>query len=402
MYIEHLSLCHFRNYARLELDLPARIHLFQGGNAQGKTNLLEAIYYLATTKSPRTSSDRELIGWDADGDVIPFARVEGAFLRAEEPHTIGITLVKEQSATDPQRVSLKRQIRLDGVKRRAMDVVGQVNEVLFLPEDIALVSGSPGDRRRYLDVMLCQMNPIYCRSLSRYRRIISQRNALLGQIRQRKARLAELSYWDERVSESGAYVLCHRLWAVSELCLQVRRIQPSLTGGDDRLDLRYESSLAERVAEGYGDLFQVADGGPEEEQIRLMSEAFGRALESVRREELARGVTIVGPHRDDVRFLLNGHDASTYASRGQQRTIAVALKLSEMLLMQKETGEMPILLLDDVLSELDSRRCAFLLDAVSQAEQVLLTTTDLHAFPQAFLDSVMLWRISGGQVLPAR
>ena len=399
MHIEHLSLTNFRTYARLEIDLQARIHMFQGANAQGKTNLLEAIYYLATTKSPLTSSDRELIHWQAEEEVIPFARVEGVFQRGESRHTIEITLVTERDAANSQgTASFKRQIRFNGVNRRAMDILGQVNEVLFLPEDTVLVSGSPSDRRRYLDVMLCQLSPVYCRKLSHYGRIISQRNALLRRVREGKARVGELSYWDERAAELGGYVLCQRQWAVSELNKHVQEIHPSLTGGDELLTVVYESSLAERSSLALADSPRNGQGRPQEEQVQTISQVLCQTLQSVRREELARGVTTVGPHRDDLHFLLNGRDATVYGSRGQQRTIALALKIGEMLLMHAETGEMPILLLDDVLSELDDRRGQFLLDAVSRAEQVLITATDLHGYPRGFLDSVVLWQVSAGRI----
>ena len=191
MYLRHLSLANYRNYARLEIDLQARIHVLQGENAQGKTNLLESIFYLATTKAPLASSDRQLISWAANDEVIPFARAQALFVRAGEEHTIETTLVKEQRAnSDSEEASFRRQTRLDGVPRRAMDVVGKLNVVLFLPQDIDLVSGSPTRRRRYLDITLCQIDPFYCRSLSRYNRIITQRNALLRHIREGQARVA--------------------------------------------------------------------------------------------------------------------------------------------------------------------------------------------------------------------
>ena len=394
MYLRHLSLANYRNYARLEIDLQARIHVLQGENAQGKTNLLESIFYLATTKAPLASSDRQLISWAANDEVIPFARAQALFVRAGEEHTIETTLVKEQRAnSDSEEASFRRQTRLDGVPRRAMDVVGKLNVVLFLPQDIDLVSGSPTRRRRYLDITLCQIDPFYCRSLSRYNRIITQRNALLRHIREGQARVAELDYWDEQLAQLGAYVLLQRLWATRELGRDAGEKQRALTGEREGLVLAYQSSLEKRSPGAELGLCETSEA---------LEKAFGDALQKARSEEIARAVTVVGPHRDDVRFLVNDVDATTFGSRGQQRTIAIALKLAELNFMHQQTGEMPILLLDDVASELDQHRCRFLLETIARAQQVLITTTDLGYYAQKFLDSAVLWRVADGSVAPIK
>ncbi len=399
MQLHHLSLANFRNYARLELELPARIIVLQGGNAQGKTNFLEAIYYLATTKSPLASAERQLIAWAAEAEVIPYARVAGAFRAHGQDHTIEITLVREQVNGSAEAL-LRRQILLDGAAKRALDVVGTLQVVLFLPEDIALVSGAPAERRHYLDVMLCQLDPMYCRSLSRYGRILSQRNALLKQIHEGQARAGELAYWDAQLGQTGSYILARRLWAIAELGQEVAEMHPALTGGSERLELEYENSL---LAAGPQEQPERAQGtGWSAEAAAPWQEVFLQALQRVRRVELARSMTVVGPHRDDVRFKINGADATIYGSRGQQRTVALALKLAEMALMAKETGEMPVLLLDDVLSELDGQRALFLLQAVSRAQQAILTTTDLHGYPPAFLEQAVLWRVVAGTIQPWR
>ena len=405
MYLKHLTLINFRNYTRLELDLPARIHVLQGENAQGKTNLLESIYYLSTTWSPITSSDRQLINWAVDQEPIPHADIRIVFVREEKERTIEVTLVKErQVGGDPAQMSFRRRIRLDGVPRRPLDVVGQLKVVLFLPQDIALVDGPPVGRRHYLNVTLCQIDSVYCRSLSRYNRVITQRNALLRRIREGQASISELDYWDEQISKLGAYVLSRRLWAVRELGGEVEAIQRSLTGGQENLLLRYESTLErqqEPVDKGLplrSDAENAAQG--EGEDIPHLEAAFLQAYRAVRSEEVARGVTIVGPHRDDLRFLVNGIDMTVFGSRGQQRTIALALKLAEVTLMYRQSGEMPILLLDDVISELDQGRRRFLLEEVSKAQQVFITTTDLAYYGREFLDKALLWRVSAGAIVP--
>ena len=402
MHLKRFSLENFRNYTRLEIDIPARITLLQGENAQGKTNLIEAIYYLATTRSPLASADRQLISWAADAEVIPYARLEGTYVRGGEEQTIEVTLVKErQPGEDPSAATFRRQIRLNGVNRRAMDVVGKLNVVLFLPEDVTLVAGSPEERRHFLDVALCQIDPLYCTSLSRYNRVLTQRNALLHQIREGYADPKQLEYWDEQLLKLGTYVLSRRLWATDELNTQVAELHSSLTGGQERLALIYRASIAKH-------LDQVALPGPQETAVAQplletlagspLADTFRRALQDVRREEIARGVTVIGPHRDDLTLLVNGIDMTTYGSRGQQRTVALALKLAEVGLMHHQAGEMPVLLLDDVLSELDRHRSEFLLGRVSQAEQVLITTTDLKYYAHDFLATVTLWQVAGGVI----
>jgi len=403
MHLKHLALTHFRNYARLELDLPARVSLFSGGNAQGKTNLLEAIYYLATTKSLRASSDRQLINWAADREVIPYARLEALFTRAGQDHTIEMTLVKEpQSDGDRVATTFRRQIRLDGVLRRAFDAVGTLNVVLFMPEDISLVAGSPAQRRRYLDITLCQIDRVYCRSLSRYNRVVRQRNALLRQICASHADANQLDYWDEQLSNLGAYVLWRRLWATRELARHAGKIHLGLTGGQERLQLRYHGSVTGQVPYGASELPDEEEMGATEDDatdVPGLAASFLGALRAARAEEIARAVTVLGPHRDDLRFLLNDRDATIFASRGQQRTLVLALKLGEVELMRGQTGEMPILLLDDVISELDQHRAQFLLQNLGHTHQVLITTTNKDYFATDFLASAVLWVIHDGSVL---
>jgi DNA replication and repair protein RecF len=407
MYLTHLSLTHFRNYTRLELDLPARVHVIRGDNAQGKTNLLEAIYYLATTRSPLTATDRELIQWEAHDEVIPHARARAVYVRQGVEHTIDATLVLERengAQRGAQRgvtglpTRYRRQIEVDGVPRRAIDVVGRLNAVLFMPQDIALVTGSPGDRRRHLDITLCQIDPIYCQSLSRYNRVLAQRNALLREGRPSEDQLA---YWDAQLTRLGGLILQRRLWAIGQLDAQARTAQYNLTGGGERLEIAYCCNLEEPLNDiaDCGDQIAALGAclaGPADAEA--LTEWFARALRAARGEERRRGVTVVGPHRDDIRFYLDGHDAIIYGSRGQQRTVALALKLAEVELMRGETGETPVLLLDDILSELDERRGRHVLETVSAAQQVLMTTTDLRGFSGEFIQQAMLWTVVAGAV----
>jgi DNA replication and repair protein RecF len=380
MRLTHLSLHNFRNYVRLDLDLPSGVTVLLGDNAQGKTNLLEAIYYLATSRSPHAGSDRELVNWLAvEEEPLPYARLVGRVARGASEMAIEITLT--QQANNGARYN--KQIRLNGVAKRAMDLLGNLNVVLFLPEDIGLVSGPPSGRRRYLDAMLCQVEPPYCRTLSRYNQIVTQRNALLRDLRERGGPPTQLAFWDERLVEYGAYLVARRGEAVDALDERANAIHRALTDGAEQLHLRYEPSV-ESVGE-----WVAGSIGP----------AYGAHLQALRQREIAAGMTLMGPHRDEMRFLIDGMDAGVYGSRGQQRTAALAVKLAEVDLMHHETGEHPVLLLDDVFSELDAQRRGFLAGTLQGGSpQAIITTTGLHSLPEAFLQSCQLWRVEMGRL----
>jgi DNA replication and repair protein RecF len=380
MRLSHLSLHNFRNYVRLDLDLPPGVTLLLGDNAQGKTNLLEAIYYLATTRSSHAGAERELVNWLAvEEEPLPYARLVGQVVRGDQELAIEITLTQQGNGR------YRKQMRLNGVAKRAMDLLGQLTVVLFLPEDISLVSGSPGGRRRHLDSMLCQIDPAYCRSLSRYNQVVTQRNALLRDLRERGGDPGQLAFWDERLVEHGAAIVNRRWQALRVLDELSGAIHGELTDSTERLHLRYVPS--------------VETDGPE--PVEAIAAAFQTQLLSLRSREVPAGMTLIGPHRDEVRFVVNGSDAGIYGSRGQQRTAALALKLAEVDLMHRETGHRPLLLLDDVLSELDARRRRFLVEWLSSEngpEQAVVTTTNLHALPQAFAQACQLWRVEMGQL----
>ncbi|MHB1319370.1 MAG: DNA replication/repair protein RecF, partial [Anaerolineae bacterium] len=363
----------------------------------------------ATTRSPLAGQDRELMRWQADAeDVIPNAQLALQYTRHGEEHSLEASLVREPAEQGaPGEEVFRRQLRHDGVNRRAMDVVGKLNVVLFLPEDILLVSGSPGERRRYLDVFLCQLDAHYCRTLSAYNRVLTQRNALLRRIREGSARPGELPYWDDQMARHGAYVMARRVWAVARLEAHALEAQRALTAGNEELRLRYDHTLVGRTSLDETVLRLSAPGQrwggaeqPEMDAIATLEQQFGESLQSVRRDELARGVTVLGPHRDDMRFLLNGHNARIYGSRGQQRSVALALKLSEVALTNESVGEMPVLLLDDLLSELDRQRGGYVLERIAAAEQVLVTSTSLGEVPAGFVESARIWQIRAGTAAP--
>jgi DNA replication and repair protein RecF len=383
--LAHLSLYNFRNYVRLELDLPPGVMVLLGDNAQGKTNLLEAIYYLATSRSPYTGTDRELVNWlSLEQEPLPYTRLVGRVARGDNSVLLEITV--SQQAENGSRY--QKQVRLNGVNKRAMDLLGHLNVVLFVPEDVNLVSGSPSLRRRYLDAMLCQIDPHYCRTLAGYNQIVTQRNALLRDMSERGGDPAQLVFWNERLVEHGALLIARRREAIDALDERAQAIHGQLTDGSEHLHLRYMPSV---------DL-----GEPRRLTVAEVQAAYQAQLLSLRQRETAAGMTLAGPHRDEMRFAIDDIDAGVYGSRGQQRTAVLALKLAEVELMHNETGDYPVLLLDDVLSELDAHRRQFLLQRVDDGQQqAIITTTDLQALSPAFLQGCRLWRVEMGRLAEA-
>jgi DNA replication and repair protein RecF len=419
MRILHLSLTNFRNFSRLELDLPPGIVVLQGDNAQGKTNLLEAIYYLSRVRSPRTSTDRELVNWLALEDDLPFARLVAKVLKGEalQGQQIELTLLQSNGkSVDEEPGALRKHIRVNGAAKRAVDAIGQLNAVLFLPEDIELVSGSPYGRRRYLDDTLCQIDPRYCRELQHYERVLTQRNYLLKSLRGRSNGSDELLFWDQRLVEHGTFIVVRRQQVIEELDHLVQRIHSQLTGDAEHLRLEYCASLTRDFAsvqtDGHAgmpsqialplassaDMSATAAAPDLQAQLQVVAARFSDRLREVHIRELEQGVSVVGPHRDDLRFLVDGVDMNTYGSRGQQRTIALSVKLAEVELITREKRDKPVLLLDDVLSELDASRRGCLTQAIDQAQQVIITTNDLHNYDQAFLDRASLWQVQAGRL----
>lgn len=399
MHVEHLSLTNFRNYARLELSLPSISPiLIVGANAQGKTNLLEAIYYLATAHSPHTTHDRQLIHWRAEDDPIPFARLTADIHSKQHTGTrIEIALVLERNSDGNQR--LRKSIKINGVDKRVMDLVGQLNVVLFLPHDLQLIEGGPGERRRFIDATLGQVDSAYLQAADNYERVLPQRNALLRRIAERQAAPNELDYWDEQLVNAGAIILAGRQRFLREMEYAAQRAHLDLTGRRETLTLRYQPSFAPTAA-GDGQLSFGALGLDLHRDLDAAQIApqFIERLQSERNESIQRGVTLSGPHRDELRFLINDRDIGLYGSRGQARTAVLAFKLAELEWMRDQIGEWPVLLLDEVAAELDASRRAWLLERIDGVTQTLATTTEVDIFTSEFLKRAALWRVAEGQI----
>src|SRR5918998_3060501 len=390
MHVAHLSLREFRNYHELELPLLPGTTLFYGPNAAGKTSLLEAIYYLATTRSPRTSADRELINWDQRTDLgfAPFTRLVASIQRANERILIELAVQRKQDQDGNLMATTSKTIPINRTARRALDLVGQLRVVLFTPLDIELVTGSPSERRRWLDVMLSQLDGRYVRALSDYSKVVLQRNALLRSWREgRRPRPEEmrrqLHYWDKQLVQSGAYVLAERQRAMDDLNQKATPIHVEISGDPQPLKLTYLSTV----------------NGEGHDRGRWL-QAFQEQLDTIVRDELERGQTLIGPHRDDASFSLGNVDIGIYGSRGQQRSLTLAIKLAEAELMRTRTSGAPGLLLDDILSELDAVRRAHLLQFIDRPDQqTLITAADLADFDPSFLARIGRVRVEHGQVL---
>jgi len=397
MIVRHLSLTNFRLYARLELDLPAGLTIVQGDNAQGKTSLLEAIYFLATAHSPHTSADRQVIRWGAAEEAAyPFAMLKADLLRRDGPHVLEIGIQR----ADGNR--LKKEIRVDHMARRGIDLVGQLAVVLFLPGDVELVSGAPALRRGYLDAALSQVDADYVRALDQYERALTQRNALLRQAQERPVDPDEFSVWDDQLVPAGVEVALRRRRAVAELTQLAMPAHRQLSNGLEYLEIVYQPNFDVAAPASSARAYQIGldlarpPAGLDRADLEA---AFRRALADRRREEIARGATLTGPHRDDLRFLANAVDLGDYGSRGQQRTAVLSLKLAEADWMRQCIGEEPVLLLDEVLAELDPNRRRCLLDHISDSHQTIVTTTDVARFDAAFVKQATLLRVAHGVVM---
>ncbi len=401
MRLLHLSLSHFRNYTRLELPIPAGLTIIQGANAQGKSNLLEAIVYLATSRSPRTSSDSELINWLAQEEPYPYMRLAAEISHNDHQDQLDITLMPGKN-----NGRLRKQVRLNGVNKRAMDIIGRLLVVLFQPEDVALVAGSPSVRRRYLDVCLCQIAPAYCRALNEYNKALAQRNALLRNLSARGRSAGEqLRFWDEKIAGTGSLVIVRRQWLINQLQAEASLRHLDLSGGYERLQIRYLPSfdpdhIPTRQAPAYSSTRQLRERGVSYAQLDIerVRTSYLAHLQVGRRRELEAGMTLIGPHRDDFGFYLGTRNLRIYGSRGQQRTAALASKLAEITIMTRESGSSPLLLLDDVMSELDVDRRAMLVELLQSAPQAIVTTTDWAPFDTPLLAGAHRLHVHQGQI----
>jgi DNA replication and repair protein RecF len=331
--------------------------VFIGANGQGKTNLLEAVAMLALSSSPRARRDIEVVG--------PVA----AATRIEAQVESGGKVVELVMSLSVEGERAKRVIEVDGARRRAFDLPGHFRVTLFWPDDLGLVKSGPELRRRFLNQMLVQVEPGYARALSGLKRVLEQRNSLLKRMAAGDEGADVLAAWDQELVRIGGEVSGARARAVRELQPEAARCHAEIAAGE-RLEIEYQ--------------------GPPDD--------LAQAVQNSLAEDLRRGSTSVGPHRDDVKILLDGREARAYGSQGQQRTAVVSLKLAEAAMVAGRTGERPVLLLDDVLSELDGERRAALLRQVAGEGQVIITSVEAGPFPPELMSSARVWTVAGGEI----
>nr|WP_128715706.1 DNA replication/repair protein RecF [Oceanobacillus caeni] len=347
MHIERLELKNYRNYESQSIEFDDKVNVIIGENAQGKTNLMEAIYVLAFTKSHRTSHEKELIQWDKE-----YAKIEGRVKKRNQSVPLEFIISKKGKRAKLNHLEQKR----------LSDYIGAMNIVMFAPEDLTLVKGPPQIRRRFIDMELGQIQPTYIYHLGQYQRILKQRNYLLKQMQRReKTDMAMLEVLTTQLVEHAAIILEKRFIFLNLLKDWANSIHHGISRGLEKLEIKYSATI------------EVSDDGNKEKINSIYFDKF----QEIRDKEIERGTTLIGPHRDDLIFLVNEKDVQTYGSQGQQRTTALSLKLAEIELIHKEVGEYPILLLDDVLSELDDYRQSHLLNTIQGKVQTFVSTTSV-------------------------
>ena len=407
MHLNHLSLTNFRNFARLDIDLPRKVILLVGNNAQGKTSILEAIYFLASFTSFQTNADRQLVNFVEAKNPLAVARLVAEYQRSDpvdqrsdpvsqrnkKKHKLEARLILEPTGINGQR--LRKEVLLDGVKKQINEIIGHFNAVIFVPQMSGIIEDGPEERRRYLNLALAQTVPAYAGVLSDYNQALSQRNALLKMLDENGGNGDQLDVWDETLARLGAQIIQWRIEAVQQIEQLAVRVHQELTRGREVLRLNYQPAYDPLPPISMKLTTETDRSALKASEIQ---KGFSARLKELRSEEIARGVTTIGPHRDELRFLTNGIDLGDYGSRGQIRTTLLALKLAEVNWMKERTGEWPVILLDEVMAELDLQRRADLLKYVGESEQVLFTATDEHMFAPEFVEKTEIWKVEDGTV----
>lgn len=358
MIIKSLELADYRNYERLDISFDKGTNILYGDNAQGKTNILEAIYVSATTKSHKGSKDKEIINFNRQE-----AHIRTYLLKEEEEIRVDMHLRNNKS----------KGIAIDGQKiRKAADLMGLLNVVLFSPEDLSIIKNGPAERRRFADMELCQLDNFYLYNLNHYNKIINQRNKLLKDMYFNPELKETLNIWDTQLISFGSKIIEQRDEFARQICDIIYDIHKKLSGGTEELTVKYEPDVS--------------------------VENFEKTLFANQEKDIRLKQTSTGPHRDDFSFIINGIDIRKYGSQGQQRTAALSLKLSEIELVKKISRDVPVLLLDDVLSELDSSRQNYLLNSIGDI-QTIITCTGLDEFINNRFEINKIFRVANGNVI---
>lgn len=359
MYIRNIELKDFRNYKELKTEFSEKVNIFIGNNAQGKTNLLESIYLNGMARSFKTSKDRELIRFGES-----FCRIKTSAFYDGDIHTTEIVINSEG----------KKGVKLDGVKiKKTSELLERIFIIIFSPEDLKIVKDEPEKRRKFIDRELCLIKPGYYSDLSNYKRVLKQRNTYL---KETEIETGVLDIWDHELARYGARVISKRKEFIDKISDISREIHSRISGGRESIELNYEANVmfAENTDKYFYDI-----------------------LVSARGDDIKNRSTGRGPHKDDIKISSNKIDLRKFGSQGQQRTAALSLKLSEIRLIEEETGEKPILLLDDVLSELDNERQSYLINSLG-GNQLFITTTDISGKVARELPEGKIFKIKAGEV----
>lgn len=359
MYIKSIELKDFRNYENLNVSFNRKVNIFLGNNAQGKTNLLEGIYLNAMAKSFKTSKDKEMIRFGEE-----FCKLKIVSIVDDEEQVTEIVINREG----------KKGVKLNGVKiKKTSELLDRIYIIIFSPEDLKIVKDEPEKRRRFIDRELCQIKPGYFNDLSQYKKVLKQRNAYL---KEPSIDPSILDIWDMELAKYGSRIIQKRSEFIEKINLISREIHDKISGGREELTLRYEASISET---------------DDTEAV------FYEILQKTRDDDIRNRTTGKGPHKDDLNISADGIDLRKFGSQGQQRTAALSLKLSEIRLIEEETGELPILLLDDVLSELDNERQSYLINSLGE-NQMFITTADLSGRVARSMPEGKIFKITAGEV----
>lgn len=357
MVVKSLELSNFRNYENLSLEFSPSTNILYGDNAQGKTNILEAVFLCATTKSHKGSKDREIIKLQSEE-----AHIRMRIHRDNVEHRLDMHLKKNKP----------KGVAINGIPiKRSSELFGIINVVFFSPEDLSIIKNGPSERRRFIDMELCQLSKLYLHNLINYNKVLNQRNNLLKQIGFNKSLLDTLYVWDQQLVHFGSALIKERDSFIKSMNELIFKLHKKLSDGKEILEIVYEPNVAEKE--------------------------FESKLKKSMERDIALKVSNVGPHRDDLSFLINGQDVRKYGSQGQQRTAALSLKLAEIELVKQVTKDKPILLLDDVLSELDRKRQNQLLDSIVGI-QTIVSCTGLEEFVSNRIDTDRIYKVVQGTV----
>ena len=360
MFIKRLQMLNYRNYNVLDISLGPHVNVFMGDNAQGKTNILEGIYYCAFARSHRTSKDRELINWNSDNALLSVT-----VGRERLDKRIDISILKDG----------KKAIQINKIKiKKIGELFGNFNVVMFSPEDLKIIKDSPGVRRKFIDMELCQLNPKYYYNLVQYNKVLNERNSIL---RNRNINKDILDIYDMQLVEFGYNIIIDRLEYIKKLNKYSTKIHSDITSGKEKIEFKYISTIKD---------------------LENIKENFYSLLEKNRNRDCERGITSIGPHRDDFTVLINDIDTKSYGSQGQQRTAVLTIKFSSLKIIKELTGEHPVLLLDDVLSELDFSRKRYILSTIGDI-QTIITCTGIEDLYEYLDDKSKVFKVKDGEIL---